>query len=224
MLCFGPPGVGKTNMVLNSIVRANPPFRKIYVLHCDENSLDYDGLETEFLPDIPEPYDSDKFGRVKTLLIIDDREFRFMSKQQLRRLDRLYGYTSTHKNLSIACNAQDMFNLPPCIRRMSNIHVMWKVLDLDLHKIIGRRIGLTKENLDYLFEKLKTMHDCLVVDMTPGTPARLRINGYEVVRLDAKVSSTVDIPTELEPLSDSEQKDEMDEDDSEDSDPDNPTN
>lgn len=185
MLCLGPPNVGKSTIVKNIVVRADPKFKQIFLIHCDpDGTLEYDDLDVEILDDIPEPYDGMFDRDIKSLLIIDDMEFQYMSKTERRRLDRLFGYTSTHRGLSICVCAQDMFNLIPCIRRMSNIIVLWKVMDLDLMNTIGRRVGLKKgEFHDLCLRKIRDVHDSIWIDLTKGSPYPLRFNGFEKICL-----------------------------------------
>lgn len=181
MLCLGPPNVGKSTAVKNVVVRAKPKFDIIYLLHCDIlGTTEYDDIEAEKLTEIPAPYDAALFDRKKkSLLIMDDMEFQFMNRGQKKKLDRLFGYTSTHRSLSIVVCAQDFFNLPPCIRRMSNVIVVWHVLDLDLKNTIGRRIGLKKGEFDAIAQRhWNGVHDSLWVDTTKGTKYPLRLNGY----------------------------------------------
>ena len=42
---MGPPGVGKTTIVLNLLLRQQPAFKKVYVIHVDgEYSKEYDAV------------------------------------------------------------------------------------------------------------------------------------------------------------------------------------
>ena len=105
-----------------------------------------------------------------------------MGREELKRLDRLFSYVSTHRMLSIICCAQDFFsNLPPPIRRMSNVFFLWKTKDLDSLKTIGRRVGLQKEEMMYLMSKLQNPRDCLVLDNTFNSPYPIRLNGFTII-------------------------------------------
>ena len=110
------PNTGKTTIMKNIIVRQDPPFRKVYVVHIDgDYTEEYDDIGAEFLDKIPSPHDT-IFGEEKTLVILEDLEFKFMNRQEQRYTDRLYGYVSTHKNVSVMTAVQDGFNLFPAIR------------------------------------------------------------------------------------------------------------
>ena len=94
------------------------------------------------------PPTSDKFDpKVKTLVIIEDKSFSFFSKNEFFNLDRLFGYASTHRNVSVIVTGQIFMNCPKSIRDMSNFYIIWRVDDLDSIKTIGRRVGLKKEEI-----------------------------------------------------------------------------
>jgi len=180
LLCSIQPNLGKTLWVKNILIRARPKFKEIFLLHCGEDvQTEYDDVEYTCIRRIP-PINSTMFNpKVKSLLIIEDKNFKFMTKEDLHRLDRAYGFTSTHRNLSIICCSQSFFDVPVSVRRMSNIYVLWKNKDLDSMKTIGRRCGLKKEELYRLIKKyLKDAHDTLWIDCTKNSPYPLRLNGF----------------------------------------------
>lgn len=183
LMCSIQPNLGKTNVVKNIIVRANPKFKSIFLLHCGENfQTEYDDVDYTCISSIP-PINGDLFKpNEKTLLIIEDKNFKYMTKQDLHRLDRAYGFTSTHRNLSIICCSQSFFDVPCSVRRMSNVYVLWKTKDLDSMKTIGRRCGLKKEELYHLIQTyLKDAHDTIWIDCTKQSPYPLRLNGFQAI-------------------------------------------
>lgn len=190
---MGPPNVGKSTTALNCILRADPPFEEILVVHCDpEYTQEYDCLYNfnskgervdgvELLKDIPAPEDFE--GLVKTLVILDDLELKVLSRDQRRALDRLFGFVSTHKNISVYLCSQDPFNVPPIVRRCSNVFVLWKLVDMDSMAMCTRKTGLESGTLKRIFNKLMTEpRDSLWIDLTDNTPAKLRKNGYEIIQ------------------------------------------
>ncbi len=192
IIFMGPPNVGKTTAVLNCILRANPPFEEIFVVHCDpEFSQEYDCLYNydskgerddgvQLLKDIPAPEDFE--GLVKTLVILDDLELKDLNKMQRRALDRLFGFVSTHKHISVYLCSQDPFNVPPIVRRCSNVFVLWRLVDMDSMAMTTRKTGLESGTLKRIFNKLMTEpRDSLWIDLTDGSPAKLRKNGYEII-------------------------------------------
>lgn len=187
LLLFGPPNTGKSNTLRNVILRAgvgkNQPFEDIMVVHCDPDyTKEYKDLDCTMLNEIPTP---DQWaGEVKTLVILEDLEFKNMSKQDRRSIDRLYGYVSTHKNISVALCAQDAFNIPVSVRRTSNFFILWRTPDIDSMANIARRTGMKKDQFIDIFDRLlPDFHDSLWIDLTPGTKQKLRKNGYIPIKM-----------------------------------------
>ena len=104
----------------------------------------------EIRGDIPPPEDWD--GTDKHLVIIDDLEVKGLGKEQKRNLDRLFGYVSTHKNISVCLCSQDAFNVPPIVRRCSNLWVLWRGPDLDAMACVARKSGLSAAELRTIFD------------------------------------------------------------------------
>lgn len=178
---FGNVNTGKTTKALNIMVRARPKFKKIYVVHIDgEYSKEYDCVNATILKKIPAPNDKIFDGKHKTLVILEDIEYKFLNKKELRNLDRLFGYVSSHKNVSCISIAQDGFNIPPCVRRMSNIWVLGPSHDKDSVKQISRKCGLTSKFIENVYDNHITDNfKSLWIDNTKDTPYPLRLNGFE---------------------------------------------
>lgn len=183
MLCLGPPNVGKSTIVKNILIRAKPAFEEVVVVHIDsEYTKEYNDLgdNVEILSEIPAPEDWE--GKVKTLVVLDDLEFKGMNKQQKRNLDRLVGFVSTHKHISVILCSQDAFNVPPIVRRCSNMYVLWKSPDLDSMSNLARKANMKPEEMKNIFDDLMiNFRDSLWIDMTDKTPYPLRKNGYEII-------------------------------------------
>jgi hypothetical protein len=98
---LGPPNTGKSTTVKNLLIRQQPPFEEVVVIHCDaEHTKEYDDIgDVKLLSVIPAPEEWE--GIKKTLVIIDDLELKTLAKDQKRNLDRLFGYVSTHKHISL---------------------------------------------------------------------------------------------------------------------------
>ena len=189
---LGPPNTGKTTIVKNIILRSHPPFQEVFVIHCDGGyTKEYEDLgETvQMLDEIPCP--EDWTGEVKTLVVLDDLEFKGMAKTQKRNLDRLFGYVSTHKNISVCLCSQDPFNVPPIVRRCSNIFVLWRSHDLDAMAMCARKSGIQSKELSDIFDQIMPEYkDSLWLDTTDGTPAPMRKNGYNIIKKDDKDSDS----------------------------------
>ena len=114
-----------------------------------------------------------------------------MNKQQKRDISRLFGYASSHCNLSIAITAQDSFNIPVSARRTANIFVIWRQPDLASLSTMARRTGLkTKDFMSIFKNHITEDHDSLTIDLTRNSPAKLRINGYTILN-SPDISQTV---------------------------------
>jgi hypothetical protein len=184
MLLFGSPNSGKTNFIHNVIMRADPPFEKIYVFHPDSQSREYAmlGDHIEMLESMPDKLFCDP--KLKNLLILDDIEYKNLSKVDKASLDRLTGYTSTHRNCSVMLTSQDAINVPPSVRRNSNIFVLYKnVPDLNSLAQVASKISLTADKLFSIFNScMPNQRDSLCIDLTQGTPAKMRINGFKKIQ------------------------------------------
>jgi hypothetical protein len=186
---LGKPNCGKGLVIKNLVLAANPPFQELFIIHCDPDyTKEWDDLGGQMLSEIPSP---DQWrGEVKTLVILDDLEFKGMSTIQKRNLDRLFGFVSTHKNISVCLAAQDTFNVPPIVRRCSNLWVLWKADDLDMLANTARKTGMSSQNFNTIFNELMmNTHDSLWIDNTSKTPYALRKNGYTIIsKTDGKES------------------------------------
>jgi hypothetical protein len=181
-VALGPPNCGKGTVVKNILLRANPPFEEIICIHCDPDyTQEWDDCDVKMMSEIPAPEDWE--GVKKTLVILDDLEFKAMSKNQKRNLDRLFGFCSTHKRLSVILCSQDPFNVPPIVRRCSNLWVMWRCPDLDAMATVSRKTGMKSQNFNAIFNQLMMdTHDSLWLDQTTKSPYPMRKNGFQLIK------------------------------------------
>jgi len=180
---LGPPNVGKSMIVKNILIRAKPSFKEVFVIHCDaEYTKEYENLgDVSMLSTIPPPEYWE--GLVKTLVILDDLEYKGMGKEELKALNRLFGYVSTHKNISVILCSQDPFNVPTCVRRCANVWFLWKPKDLNSLNTVASRAGMQAKELKSIFDNLMPdIHDSLCIDSTSKTPYGLRKNAYELIK------------------------------------------
>ena len=178
---LGPPNSGKGVAVKNLLLRADPPFEKVEIIHCDPNyTQEWEDIGAEMLDEIPAPQYWD--GEVKTLVILDDLDYNSMNKIQMKNLSRLYGYCSTHKNISVALLQQDAFSVPAIVRRCSNLFVLWRSPDLDAMATCARKTGMKSNNFNAIFNQFKINgHNSLWIDMTTKSPYPLRLNGFTLI-------------------------------------------
>ncbi|MCP4395652.1 MAG: ATP-binding protein [Alphaproteobacteria bacterium] len=180
-MLVGPPNCGKTSMILNILMHNRPYFEEVIVVHCDPKyTKEYNDIPVTMLDKIPAP--SEWEGKKKTLVILDDLEFKQMNKEQKRNLNRLFGFVSTHKNISVCLSSQDTFNTPASVRRCANLWVLWKIDDLDSIRCLSRKIRMPAKTISELFRKhVHNNHDCIMIDNTNKSPFRVRRNGVEAV-------------------------------------------
>ena len=182
-LLIGRPGCGKTSVAQNILLRQSPAFKSLLIVHVDgEYSKEWDECDpTEILDDIPDFKDID--GQEKTLIVFEDFDVDNLNRVQRHLLSRLFGYCSTHKNCSVILCQQDPSAIPPIVRRLSNLFVLWKGLDMKILDLYASKMGLAKGMIKkYFDEHVKNPHDSIWVDTTPGTPAPLRLNCYQVIK------------------------------------------
>ena len=178
----GPPSSGKSTTIKNIILRAKPPFDEIIVVHYSaDDTTEWDDVGADVVNEIPDPHDIDPEN--KKLLVLEDLDLSSLSKADLGKLNRLMGYTSSHKNMSIALTCQNAFDCPPCARRVSNLFVLWKQPDINAMSQLASRTGLKSKDFLSIFENhIKHDHGSLWIDLTKNSPAKLRIDGYKVLQ------------------------------------------
>lgn len=113
MILASKPNCGKTTIILNLILRVTKgktPFKRILIVHADpENTREYSSLDCEMLSEIPSAEELP--GDCKCLVILEDIPLMDLSLSQKSRLERLYRYVSTHKNISVILTTQDIFRV-----------------------------------------------------------------------------------------------------------------
>ena len=178
----GPPSSGKSTIVKNIILKSRPMYKKVVIVHYGgEDTQDYDeidGVEVVPLSALPDPTEINP-SKQKMLLVLEDVPLSSLNREQKQKIDRLYGYSSSHRGVSIITCAQDAFDVPVGARRSSNIFVLWKQPDLSALQTMSSRTGYTAREFRNLFKLCKKKHDSILIDMTEGSPAPLRLNCYE---------------------------------------------
>jgi hypothetical protein len=153
-------------------------------VHCSpETTKEYDdlGKNIEMMSEIPPP-EYWKGNKQKTMVICDDLDMKSYNKIQKKNLSRLFGYCSTHCNLSVLLTQQDCFECPPIVRRCCNMFVLWASHDLASMSQIAKKAGMKTGDLRTIFETICTKpKDSFWIDLTDGSPAKFRKNGYEVI-------------------------------------------
>ena len=180
---MGPPHSGKTLAIKNIILRCKPTFDRVIVIHgLGDSTREYDDIDPEMVTSDMRPMKFFKERDSKCLVILDDIDFKGLSKHDSHILNRLYGTLSTHNNISVINATQDMFQLPPIVRRCSNFYILWRPAELNGLSVMARKAGIRTHKLLELFENhCPGTHDSVWVDKTEHTPFPIRINGYKMV-------------------------------------------
>lgn len=181
LLAHGSPNSGKTTLFKNIILHQVPPFEEVIVCHEDPMTQEYSDIKADIITELPTVNDFQECDK-KRLLIIDDIDIKALNKKDRSLLDRIFGYISTHKNLSVCLGIQDPFQVPMNIRRCTNIYYIWKYTDDDTNRILARRMGTSFPKFMKYISKLKSRYDNICFDFTDGSPYPIRLNGFEVLK------------------------------------------
>lgn len=187
MIISAVPNTGKTNIIKNVIYRCQKgkkPFKRIFLVHGDPNNTEYDDVGPKILKKIPNP-EKLKKNKKKALIIVDDYiTSNKMDKEDQTRLSKIMSTISTHHNFSVIITTQYVTYIPTSIRALANIHVVSRVNNSMVVSSTAQYIGVPVDWFKNLNAKIlmPDPHATLWVDSTTGTPARLRLNGYEVLK------------------------------------------
>lgn len=192
MVCASKPNCGKTNFIKNMLCRVQDgeyPFEKLIIVHVDEHTREYDQLRCVLTTRIPAV---EEFRReFKTLVICEDLDYGALDRDSRSNLDRLFGYTSTHENVSVVVTGQNFFKIPTNIRQCTNIYVLWNNHDKPMMKLIAGKIGMADTELaSQMSTWCPQKHDFLLLDLTKDSPMPLRINGYRPLHIEATPTTT----------------------------------
>ncbi len=178
------PNTGKTNIIKNILYkcqRGKNGFKRIYLVHGDVNTMEYDDVKLKILSKMPSPSKLKK-NKVKSLLIVDDYiTSKKMNPEDERRLSMIMSTISTHHNFSVILTTQYVTYVPTSIRALANIHIVSKVNNAMVINPTAAYIGVPRDWFKRVNENIlmKEPHSTLWVDGTTGSPMRIRLNGYE---------------------------------------------
>ena len=79
--------------------------------------------------------------------------------------------------------SQDPFNVPPIVRRCSNLWILWRCPDLDSMAVCAQKTGMRANNFNTIFNRhLLDTKDSLWMDSTDKTMYPLRKNGFTLLQ------------------------------------------
>lgn len=193
LLALGGCGRGKTMQMKQIFLKhqmSNIPFKYLYIICPDaEESKEWDDCQPsdvfDYIPDL-----NIITGDDKSLIIIDDFEFKKMNKEDEKKLTTLFRFVSTHKNCSLMASYQSFFDCPSLLRKVSNVFIIYKPNSKLELQSIANRVGIEFEILKQCFKKYSSgYHDSIMIDMTKNTPAKIRKNIYEVIEYQSDSDS-----------------------------------
>jgi len=149
-----------------------PQFKEVYVVHGMSNTEEYDDIEpTEIMTEIPSYEDFEK--DVKKMLLIDDYDYTRISGEEKKRLSELFRFGSSHMNMSVILMHQCWFRVPKVAKDCCNVFIIFRPVDKDELHTIARRVGLKKEQIEYIFDTfMPHFRDSLTVNLTPQISAQ----------------------------------------------------
>ena len=176
--------MGKTTTIINILLRGD--YEQILVIHCSsKNTKEFDSISVKYIDSIMGPNEIiPMIGSQKTAIILEDLDYTALKKQEKANLDRLYGFVSTHsgegRGCTLFCTQQNVFSIPTSIRRMTSVFIMYRMNDTQALKNFSKKTGIDPLIFERYMSRLKG-RDALWIDLTPGSPYPLRINGYEMI-------------------------------------------
>jgi len=135
------------------------------------------------MTEIPSYEDFDK--DVKKLLLIDDDDYTRISGEEKKRLSELFRFGSSHMNMCVILMHQCWFRVCKVVKDCCNVFVIFRPVDKDELHTIGRRVGLKKEQIQWIFDTyMPHFRDSLTVNLIPGAPHKFLKNLYEPLDID----------------------------------------
>jgi hypothetical protein len=190
LLALGGVGRGKTNTMKNIFLKhqtTKKPFKKLYIITCSSDNKEWNDCEpSDIFTSIPPMELFTENTKDKTMVIIDDFEMKKMNSETERLLTTLFRYVSSHCNVSLMCGYQSFFDASSLCRKCSNVFLVYKPNSRRECTDIENRVGLEKNVLKDLFRTVATEpYDSIMIDLTVGTPAKLRKNIYQKITYDS---------------------------------------
>jgi len=205
IMILGSPDSGKTNLVKNLLIHSFQTWDNIFLLHqecfdinikpdstdyfdTEKKQIDeYKGCKCFYLKTIPPSDFWVEFSGKKNCLVIDDIDLKSWATTAVRRdrLNKLFSYVSTHRKLTIISCFQDAANqAPTCIRRYSNVFILFSIRDRDVQWRIARNTGTDTDLMTDMMNLLKNSHETITIDCTNNSPAKYRYNLSTIIEIE----------------------------------------
>ena len=117
-------------------------------------------------------------------MIFDDTDWTSISKDDLKKVSELFRFGSSHHNISIILLHQIFSRVPKVCRDCSNVLIIYRPVDLDSLDTVGRRCGLKKEEIRFIFDKYMSHYrNSLTVNLIPNAPYKFLKDVFEPLSL-----------------------------------------
>ena len=104
-----------------------------------------DDIDCELIDFVP---DFDFFDReIRNCFVVEDCDTKSLTKDKRYKLGRFFGVYASHNNIDIYVISQNVYDLLPSIRRLSNIVSLFKNNDLESMSSIARKFSLKASDL-----------------------------------------------------------------------------
>jgi len=183
LIAVSSPSKGKTFTCQQLILRADPMYDAIILIHPYPNTKEWDLMNpTEIMSSIPDPTYFEQFEEQKVLCVLEDYEVQ--NKHDLIALSKLFRWVSSHMcgGVSIYLLYQNFSNCPIIARRCADVFLLWDDVDLNCRGIIEKRTGLQKGELSDLFKLCDDPRDSIMIDRTANSPFPLRKNIFQAIK------------------------------------------
>ena len=183
MLICGQPNSGKSNTLKNILIFQRPTFKRV-MLWINDSTKEYDYLidnGAERFNHMPSPDEFDP--SIKTVLIIDDINLRQHDPEEFSLMLRNY---SSHLNFSLILTIHDNIHCHPFNRRLFNVFIIYKSVDMLSISQMAQKIGLHANDFKYIMydsELIDKPTDFICIDNTSNTKFKLRKNLFEPIEI-----------------------------------------
>jgi hypothetical protein len=133
----------------------------------------------------PEFFEKD----AKNCVILEDYE----ANKKDENLSKLFRITSSHCNTTVILLYQSFTRTPPLFRRLCDVYIIYRLHDDNEMDIVAKRVGIPKQEFLQLFDTFcKNKYDNICIDLSPNSPAKLRLNVFTPIKKINKLSITND--------------------------------